>query len=96
MAKAKQAFSGRDTLGRWVEMAQREDGQWFARWQEERGRFGWAMSKWAAHDAPEPLTRERSAYSDGFVTLPEGQFVAWGFRKLERLDGPFTYRLPNN
>jgi hypothetical protein len=101
MAKAIQAFSGRDTFGNWIEVVQREDGQWFERHQENRGRYGVGTSKWAKYKEPTFLTRERSVFADDYdmeneyIELPEGKYIEWGFNKLERLDGPFTYRLPN-
>ena len=46
MAKAIKHFIGRDTFGRNVERTQRLDGVWFARHDEDHGRYGWSLSKW--------------------------------------------------
>jgi len=97
MAKAIQAFFGTDTYGSHINVAQREDGVWFARWQHElsiNGLIRVCWSKWTKHPEPIFLTKEKNVYSDEYIDLPEGKFIEWGFNKLEKIDGPLRYRLP--
>ena len=101
MAKSIQGFFGRDTHGNFIEVVQRVDGVWFERHQEAKGRYGVGYSKWAMHSAPEFITKERSIYAEDYsleneyISLPEGEFINWGFNKLKKIDGDLSFRLPN-
>lgn len=99
MAKAIRAYSGRDTYGRRIELAEREDGKWFYRGQENRGRYGWAMSKWLPHkDAVTHPEKLQNVYSLEFIEIPEDRrhlLVEWGFKLLSFTpDGHKGLRLP--
>lgn len=96
MAKAINAYMGRNTSGFWVEYAQREDGQWFNRFEDSCQRYGTKTSKWEKCQEPKPATSRINAYSGDKVLLEQGKFVESGFSLLERVDGTLSYRLPNN
>ncbi|MGB2063583.1 MAG: hypothetical protein ACPHUL_00410 [Marinomonas gallaica] len=96
MAKASKAYMGRNSNGFWVEYAQREDGQWFNRFEDSCPRYGTKTSKWEKCQEPKPATNVTNAYSGERVALEEGKFIESGFSLLERINGKLTYRLPNN
>lgn len=96
MAKAINAYMGRNTYGLWVEYAQREDGQWFKRFEESCHRYGTKTSKWLACKEPTKATTRTNAYSGEKVALEDGKYIESGFSLLERVEGKLTYRLPNN
>ena len=80
MAKASLFFTGRDTYGRTVDAALREDGVWFSRYQTYNG-YGVGMTKWMKDKNLSSLVCE-----DGRLD--------WGFRKLD-VGSPKGLRLPN-
>lgn len=102
MAKAIKLYSGHDTYGRAVEVAERTDGVWF--WREYRWNgYGLGWSKWAdlgrtpVHPAK---VRNMVEYADApeFVEIPEGERIyriEWGFNTLRLVPGPYRLRLPN-
>jgi len=83
MAKAIALFSGRDTYGRWIDVAFREDGQGFHRWQEFNG-YADGLVKWRKNSA------DMEAFDENAKTYP------WGFKTLEGgKRGDLRLRLPN-
>jgi hypothetical protein len=80
MAKASLFFSGRDTYGRTVDAAQREDGIWFSRYQCFNG-YGVGMTKWRKDKDLSSLIRDDNR-------------LDWGFQKLDA-GNPKGLRLPN-
>lgn len=94
MAKAIKHFIGRDTFGRNVERAQRLDGVWFARHDEDHGRYGWSLSKWYEIEAPEMSTTCINQYSG--ETLECDPYMCWGFQRMHDItgDGKLRLRLP--
>ena len=80
MAKAIKFFTGRDTYGRTVDAALREDGVWFSRYQSFNG-YAVAMTKWA---------RDR----DLTKNIRDDGRMDWGFKVIDQWD-PKGLRLPN-
>lgn len=103
MAKAISLYSGWDTYGRPVELAEREDGEWF--WRE----YGWngygrGWSKWADYGKeptfPAKLVNKTEAGSGTpeEIEIPEAERrnqVEWGWNLLRLLPGPYRVRLPD-
>ena len=103
MAKAQAVWSGTDTHGRYIEVAQNEAGKFF--WRE----FGWngygnTWSKWAeynkekiVHPARIPC-RAEYANAPEWIDIPEESRknrIEWGFNTLSIQPGPYRVRLPN-
>lgn len=65
MAKAIEAFIGIDSFCRAVEVAIREDGQWFSRVYQYNG-YGKAWSRWTKD---EELPRTQNGVEWGFKNL---------------------------
>lgn len=92
MANAIKHFSGRDSFGKPVERAQRNDGQWFARHTIET-KYGSRLCAWYACEAPEFETIVANAYSGEMVETEP--FMCWGFQRMhEHTARPLTIRLP--
>jgi len=92
MAKATRFFTGHDTYGRRVQMAQSESGTWFGRSFGFNG-YGKAWLKWFKTE-PEfqstyinQITGEEGTY--------ENPVLCWGFQKMTELDEIPRVRLPN-
>ena len=96
MAKAIAFWFGNDTFGRAVEVAQREDGIYFARQVSQRGtgikRFGKSWTRWQEHK-PSWMTETENAYS-GEVFSHE-PVMSWGFNRLTECNDIPRVRLPN-
>lgn len=96
MAKAKKYWFGFDTYGRHVEVAMREDGEYFARWQEKHSKYGIVTVKWQTH-IPTFDTKTVNAYSGEITEHPENPIMCWGSQRLERCDrAGLKLRLPNS
>ena len=95
MAKAIKHFIGHDTFGRNVERAQRFDGVWFARHEEDCGRYGYQMCSWYQTDDQEYKTTCVNAYTDEVMEC--NPYLTWGFQKMHDVtgDGKLRLRLPN-
>lgn len=100
MAKAIQYFAGSDSFGRSVDMAERADGQWFARWQEDKGCYGVGFCRWTAYKTPIHPTRLLNQCDNNpeeYTQLTDEQsksMVEWGFNTLKSFS-PKGLRLPN-
>ena len=92
MAKAIQFFYGNDSQGRNVDVAQRVDGVWFARWDVETI-YGVQKCKWTEHKEPEFETHYTNVYDGKCYEYSEPQ-MSWGFKTLKKLDYKGA-RLPN-
>lgn len=79
MAKAIKAWFGTDTYGRHVEVAQREDGKFFARHEHFNG-YAKANTPWYSHN-PTFETHGVNAYSGEEFEYSEPQLF-WGFNKM--------------
>ena len=82
--KAQRFFSGHDTYGRSVELAQAVDGNWYGRTFDYNG-YGCNWSKWIEHDAPEFETVGENKYTGEKFTY-EKPVAFWGFNKLTEHD----------
>lgn len=100
MAKAIEYFSGSDSFGRSVDVAKRADGQWFARWEEDKGCYGLSMCRWTEHDKPTHPTRllacdnSPTEYTE-LSPVQSAKLIDWGFKTLRSFDGK-GLRLPNS
>lgn len=101
MAKAKTIYSGYDSYGRAVEVAERVGGAWFWR---EYGFNGYrrSWSKWEPMEAPEFPAKIKSfvEFSDSpeYIEIPADQRknrISWGGNTLNIIPGPHRVRLPN-
>jgi len=79
MAKAIKAWCGNDTYGRRVEVAQRDDNEFFARHMEFNG-YGKSMCKWYTY-SPTFETHGENAYSGESFEYDEPQMF-WGFNRM--------------
>jgi hypothetical protein len=100
MAKAIKAYSGYDSCGRRVCLAQRVDGAWFQRAMEQTG-YGCQWTKWQKDEAPTHPTKIKCtvecADSPDYREIPECErenYAEWGFVVLT-LGGHEGFRLPN-
>jgi hypothetical protein len=94
MAKTILAFAGFDSTGRAVEAAQSVSGLWFWREYSFNG-YAMAWSKWARLTTEvKYVTEGRNEYDDTVFQYPEGKFMEWGFKKLERFEQTPKFRLP--
>lgn len=93
MAKAISYWYGNDSVGRPVEVAQREDGVYFARSYEWNG-YGKNWTKWKEHEASFVTTTE-NAYSGEVTEHPERPIMCWGFMRLTQCSDVPRFRLPN-
>lgn len=102
MAKANRLYSGYDSYGRVIEVAERNDGVWF--WRE----YGWngygnTWSKWEAcgtlpHFPAKVRNMCEYANSPEYVEIPEedrANRIEWGFNVFRIVSGPYRLRLPN-
>jgi hypothetical protein len=102
MAKAISLYSGYDSVGRSIQLAEREDGKWF--WRE----YGWngygqGWSKWASYgkepEFPARIANKVEAGGDipEWIEIPEDRRrnrVSWGWGTLGIIPGPHRLRLP--
>jgi hypothetical protein len=102
MAKANRLYSGHDSYGRAIEVAERTDGVWF--WREYRWNgYGMGWSKWKAYGKVPTFPariRNMCEYADApeYVEIPEedrANRIEWGFNVLRIIPGPYRVRLPN-
>lgn len=100
MAKATAHYYGSNTYGVPVEVAQSENGKWFARFYEWNG-YARCWSKWEEVEAPKYVKRMVNPIHIGdspeFVDIPESEQhmrVEWGFQYLNLVPGPYRLRLP--
>lgn len=97
--KAKALFSGYDSLGVPVEVAESVSGVWFYRIYEFNG-YAKAWSKWAVK-AKAPTFPEKLRNNSEFAGAPEffdvtpGSVIEWGFTVLRAVSGPLRIRLPS-
>lgn len=102
MAKAIRLYSGHDTYGCRIEMAERADGVWYWREYHWNG-YGMGWSKWASYGkVPTFPSQVRNLCEIGngpeFTDIPEehrANRVDWGFNTLRIVPGPHRVRLPN-
>ena len=92
MAKSTRFFTGTDSFGRGVDVAQRVDGIWFARSEKETN-WGNQMSKWAEHEEPTFESHGKNEYSGESFEYDKPQMF-WGFNKLDEIEYKGA-RLPN-
>lgn len=92
MAKAINWWFGADSYGRAVEVAQREDGAYFARHDYRDGRYGMRTTSWYAH-TPTFNNTQRNHYTDEAESCDE--FMSWGFNRLTKASELPKLRLPN-
>lgn len=102
MAKAVRLYTGNDTFGAAVEVAQRVDGVWFQRFQVNNGRYGYAMCKW--HKRIEPVTYPEKYLNQywvqgepEYIEIPEENRhlqIDWGFKTLTLSPDCSWVRLP--
>lgn len=85
------AWYGNDTYGRSVEVAEREDGKFFARSYGYNG-YGRAWSKWKLA-TPQWETHTTNRYTGERVEYAQPQLF-WGFARLEQYSGTPKFRLP--
>lgn len=74
--KAIKLWFGHDSYGRGVEVAQREDGQYFARTCGRR-----LTTKWSPY-TPTFETTTTNVYSGEVTHHPEAPIMYWGFNRL--------------
>jgi hypothetical protein len=102
MAKARRLYSGYDSYGRAVEVAERTDGVWFCR------DYGWngyrkTWSAWRAYGkVPTFPVRVRNMCehpgAQEYVEIPEEEqenSIEYGFSILRIIPGPHRIRLPD-
>lgn len=102
MAKAIRVYSGSDSYGRRVEVAEREDKAWFSRSFDYNGYHN-CWSKWLqTESAPVHPTRltclTECAGAPDSIQVEPGQretMIEWGFSILRIVTGPNRLRLPN-
>ena len=80
MTTMPQHYSGCDTFGRRVEVAQRADGRWFSRCYRFNG-YAVAPTKWTATEVTW-MTESVDAKGEP-VTFRE-PVMTWGFQRLDR------------
>ena len=99
--KASVMYSGVDSTGRPINLAQGANGAWFWREYAWNG-FGYAWSKWAKYEQeviyPEKV-KNNAEYSGAaeYIDIPEGDRrnqIEWGFKLLNIVPGPHRVRLP--
>ena len=102
MAKANKVYSGHDSYGRAIEVAERIDGVWFWRGYGWNG-YGMTWGKWEAlGEVPTFPTKVRNMceYADApeYVEIAEedrANRIEWGFNVFRIVPGPYRLRLPN-
>ena len=92
MAKAIAAYEGSDSVGRMVEVAQREDGVFFSRQYGWNG-YGNVWSKWIETEVTFQ-THGTNVYS-GEQYEHEVPKMSWGFKTLQKMKETPRFRLPN-
>lgn len=103
MAKASRVFTGLNSHGIDVQVAEREDGHWFSRAKEPSAysyRPGWTV--WRSLDfTPKHPTRLKNGIEAGgapeYIDLPadqQGEYLEWGFTNLKLVSVPNRLRLP--
>jgi len=96
MAKCKTVWSGSDSYGRSVEVAESVNGSFFFR-VSERTRYGLQWSKWQSH---EPTFETHGVNQSDNCPEHERVFeysepqMFCGFNKMEKHDKAPNYRLP--
>jgi len=101
MAKANRLYSGHDSYGRTIEVAERIDGVWFWREYGWNG-YGMGWAKWQALGevpAHPAKVRNMCEYADApeYVEIPEAERadrIEWGFNTFRIVPGPYRLRLP--
>lgn len=94
MVACTMAFSGSDSVGRRTEVAQSATGAWYYRQYINNG-YAMAWSKWSLLNNEVTFADTTiNKYDDNIVNLPAGQFINWGFNKLEKFDITPKFRLP--
>lgn len=102
MAKAIKLYSGNNSCGTPVEVAQRADGVWFVRFREYNG-YGMGWSKWSAREVQDPVfpAKVRRMVDDNgpeYADIPENQRhlrLEFGFTTLRLVPGQNRLRLPD-
>ena len=98
MAKCTRLYSGYNSLGVRVEVAQSVSGAWFCREYGFNG-YGKGFSKWEETDAPELTTEIRKwcdyTRTERVIEVTEGDKIDWGFTTLDLLVGYTRARLPH-
>ncbi|EMC4401916.1 hypothetical protein [Cronobacter sakazakii] len=101
MSKAVRVYSGRDSYGRSVQVAERVDGKWFSRFYEWNG-YHSTWSRWKPHETPVHPSRVKFATecsnAPEYYEIPEDKranMIEWGFNNLSIVPGPHRLRLPN-
>ena len=91
--KAQRFFSGNDTFGHSIEMAQSKSGKWYSREYGFNG-YGKAWSKWAAYD--EEVTFETHGVNQysGESFEYEKPVLMWGFNKMVEYEEIPRVKLP--
>jgi hypothetical protein len=88
-------YTGSDTYGRDVQLAQREDGVWFFRQYDYNG-YGMVWCRWVEWKQEVTYTKSIVNVYDGSVTYFEEGYdgsVDFGFNKLKKFTGA-NIRLP--
>ena len=89
--KTLKAWFGTDSYGRHIEVALREDGEYFSRAFEYNG-YGNSWSKWQPF-VPTFETHGTNAYSGERFEYSEPK-MAWGFNLLTEYSETPRFRLP--
>jgi hypothetical protein len=89
--KTVRAWSGYDSYGRSIEVAERLDGKFFWREYEYNG-WGKAWSKWKEH-TPSFSNKTTNVYSDEVVYFDTPQLF-WGFNQMSPYVTVPKFRLP--
>lgn len=91
--KASRLFTGYDTFGRRVELAQGINGEWFGRSYDFNG-YGKAWGKWLSHDKPSFESHGTNQYTGEKFQYDKPQ-AFWGFNRMDECDSIPRYRLPD-
>ena len=97
MAKCIQFFSGTNSYGKTVEVAQSISGAWFSRYYDFNG-YQVAATKWQALSEPNhPLgyTNEYDGKFYAYTEQEQKERIVWGFNELKLVEGYTKARLPN-
>jgi hypothetical protein len=93
--KAIQLFSGHDSFGRNVHVAQGEDGSWFFRTYGFNG-YGSGWDKWTLLGEYEPTYKTKiiNVYDFSETEIESGELLEWGFTCLHKIEENTRIRLP--
>lgn len=88
--KAIALYCGSDSFGRNVQLAKSQTGKWFYRVKDG------FWDRWMGLEGePTFITTRINEYTREEFSVPEGEFISWGFKVLQFITNErLTFRLP--